>query len=369
MYSRERYERDLRFVEKIEKIATQRIEFIAYFMPLAACVFAHTMYGIMFYAAEVWIMAVFNIFSVLFYILTIVVYRFVKEKVNLVYAAIAEIIVHATVATACVGWAPDFGMLLLMLIPIIFLMPNKKRWLPIAMMIMCLAIYASLRVIYWSRESTIYDIDHSMFATAFFWINMCIGSGVLIFVTTLYTFVNSYTGSKMRVQNEQLRIMASTDPLTKLNNRREMNRVLAETAQLSRQTGNSYVVGIGDIDFFKKVNDTYGHDHGDIVLSKVAEVIAASLPDKASASRWGGEEFLFVIPDCGIEEGAGYADNIVGTVRREVFTSEGIDFSVTMTIGICEAHPDDITDKVISCADSRLYKGKHNGRNHIEYTD
>ena len=369
MYTQEQYGKDLLFVEKIEKLATHKIEFIGYFLPLAACLLTHILYLAMFYSAGIYAMAFFNIFSVLFYAMTILLYRQVSKKIKLVYAAISEIIIHATAATICVGWVSDFGMFLLMIIPIVLLMPNKKRWIPLVTMLVSLAIYAALKIICRDPEHTLYDIEHTFYASFFFVLNMIVGSGVLIYATTIYLFMNRYTECKMRVQNEQLRIMASTDPLTKLSNRREINRKLAEIAQTSHQTGRNYVVGIGDIDFFKKVNDTYGHDYGDIVLTKVAEIIAVTLPDKGSASRWGGEEFLFVIPDSNIREGLKYADSIIRSVSREVFRSGEILFSVTMTIGICEAAPDDITDKIISCADSRLYKGKHNGKNHTEYTD
>ena len=369
MYTQEQYSKDLLFLEKIDKLVARKVEFLAYFFPIAACLGAHTLYFILFTAADVPIMSVFNIFSMTFYAAMIFIFKRVTDKVNIVYAAVAEIIAHATTATACVGWIPDFGMLLLMIIPIVFLMPNKNRKIPVVMMIASLLIYASLRVIYRDSDHTIYNIEHTSYAMIFFVINMVIGSCVLVYVTTIYNIMNRYTECKLSVQNEQLRIMASTDPLTKLSNRREISRRLAEISEASHKNGSNYVVGIGDIDFFKKINDTYGHDYGDIVLTKVAEVISSSLPDNGCAARWGGEEFLFVIPDSDLNEGIRYADSMVGAVSREIFSSDGKDFSVTMTIGICEASPDDTVDKAITCADGRLYKGKRNGKNHTEYTD
>ena len=110
-------------------------------------------------------------------------------------------------------------------------------------------------------------------------------------------------------------------------------------------------------------------DMGDVVLAKVANILAETLPEKGFASRWGGEEFLFVLPDADTEEGVKAADKILQHIRAEVFSAESENFSVTMTIGICEACPGELIDSIITRADQRLYKGKHNGKNHTEYED
>ena len=167
------------------------------------------------------------------------------------------------------------------------------------------------------------------------------------------------------MQTKQLKDMASTDPLTKLNNRRAMNLKLAEVSISSQK----YVIGIGDIDNFKIVNDTYGHDMGDEVLKDVAKTIEETLPDNAAAGRWGGEEFLFVVPDIGIDAGKDIADKILKNISDMVFEHEGKTFSVTMTMGICEGVKDTSIDNMITKADARLYKGKNSGKNHTEFTD
>ena len=189
---------------------------------------------------------------------------------------------------------------------------------------------------------------------------------MLVYVATIFTVINLYKGSLLRVQNDQLRVMASTDPLTRLSNRREMNRRLTE---ICAGSDRRYVIGLADIDNFKKVNDTYGHDQGDTVLSAVAGIMTDSLSENGSASRWGGEEFLFIIPDAGTDEGLKYAESMIKAVSSKQFTSDGKTFSVTMTVGLCEGQQGDNIEKVINRADSRLYKGKHNGKNRVEYTD
>ena len=115
------------------------------------------------------------------------------------------------------------------------------------------------------------------------------------------------------------------------------------------------------------MNDTYGHDTGDEVLSQVAALISQTLPEDASVARWGGEEFLFLIPGQDIVKGKEYADSIINAVRSHEFVADSKVFSVTMTIGICRGTSKDDIYKIISTADNRLYKGKHNGKAHTEF--
>lgn len=368
-YGSKQYDGDLKFIEKIDKRASPRLVFMLYFCPLVACLFAHTLYMILFAMSDVVEMVIFNVFSVLFYAVMIILARSVKEKLNLIYASQGEIIAHAVTATVFVGLMPNFCMFLLMIIPLAFLMPNKHKWVPFIIMLTSVPLYGFLNFYYSTSGHAIHDLSNTQFQPIFYVINIIVGSFVLIYVATIFTILHSYTEAKIRVQNEQLKIMASTDPLTKLSNRREINRRLAEIYKKCTEKGQSFIVGIGDIDNFKNVNDTYGHDMGDVVLASVAEIIGKNLPDDSCASRWGGEEFLFVLPDSGIEEGKAYADRVIEQISKQVHKHGNNEFTVTMTIGICLGTADCNIDSIISCADARLYKGKHNGKNHAEYSD
>ncbi|MBE5959079.1 MAG: GGDEF domain-containing protein [Lachnospiraceae bacterium] len=369
MYSKQEYEKDMQFIAKINNLASRKLEYVAYYFGFVSCLLAHVMYLFIFRHYGVYVMAYFNIFSVIFYIAMIGIVKKVENKINLVYASIAEIIVHASLATVCLGWKPDFGMLLLMLIPIGFLMPNKTHRISILLMLTDLALYGYLRYVYSDASKILYNLDDNIITTILYFINFTIGSVVLIYITTIYTFLNHYTQCKLRVQNEQLRVMATIDPLTKLKNRRAINDEMKKVYDESKETGNTYVLAIGDIDDFKKINDTYGHDYGDIVLKEIAGIIGGNVPVLASVARWGGEEFLLVIPSCNIEKGAKYIEKILSEVRSHTFNKGDNVFKVTMTFGVIEGNAGSSLEKNISHADTRLYKGKNNGKNHAEYTD
>ena len=363
MSSNEQYRSDVQFIEKIDRMLAKRLDYAAYVFAFAACLLAHLLYVILFALSGVRSMTIFNLFSVLFYVVLLFIVHVVKEKLYLVYATLAEIVLHATAATACVGLESNFAMFLLMIIPLAFLMPNKYKYMPFVILFISVPLYGFLNFYYRDNEHVLYDLSTTSYELVFYIINIIVGSGVLIYVAIIFTLMNTYVECKLRIQTEQLKIMASTDPLTKLNNRREIQKKLTEVAEGTED----YIIGIGDIDDFKIVNDTYGHDTGDVVLEAVAMVISDSLPSRASVARWGGEEFLFIIPGSDINEGRKYADNILERIRRKKFSSDGMEFGITMTIGICLGTPGDNVDKIITKADERLYKGKHSGKNHTEF--
>ncbi|MCR5638190.1 MAG: GGDEF domain-containing protein [Lachnospiraceae bacterium] len=362
-------EDDKRFIEKVDRITSEKSEILSYHIGLSSCLIVHTLYLILFYTNGYKEMAIFNIFSVLFYLLTVISVRFIKKRIKLVIYTLIEIIIHASAATFFVGWAPDFGMFLLMIIPILFLMPSSHRSLPFVMMIISLFLYGILRFLYDEPESTKYNLYGTKEGNTFYIINIIVGIFVLVYTTAIYTINNMYTECKLRIQTEQLRIMASIDTLTRLNNRRSMNDYLKDMKAKSKASGKNYVLGIGDIDNFKRVNDTYGHEMGDEVLIAVAATLKEKAPKSACVARWGGEEFLIAIPNSNLDEGVKYAENLIKAIEQIRFKHEDKEFNVTLTLGICEGHPKDVIDNVISTADNRLYKGKKAGKNRVEYTD
>jgi len=367
MTNKTQYEKDVEYIAKIDGMLSKRVEFLAYFVALVACLAAHVLYFALFWTCGVKEMAIFNVGSICFYVSTIILAKRVKEKVNLVYGALTEIIVHATLATIFVGWQPNFAMFLLMIIPIAFLMPNKRKSVPFVIMGISISLYVALH--FWDSTfiSLRYEFEQDYWAVIFFVINAVIGVFVLVYVTYIYTLINLYQESKLRVQNEQLRIMANIDPLTKLNNRRAMGDVLKRIGSESSRSGKSYVLGLGDIDSFKKVNDMYGHDYGDLVLEGVANVIKEMVPGNGCAARWGGEEFLFVIPDSSLQEVAKKTEEILCAVRQMEFKKGEKSFFVTMTFGLSECTGLDGVEAAISKADQFMYYGKNHGKDQVVY--
>lgn len=155
------------------------------------------------------------------------------------------------------------------------------------------------------------------------------------------------------------------DPLTGLLNRRAGRIHLEKCMAKADKDGGSHVtVVMGDIDYFKSVNDQYGHECGDMVLVTISDVLKKHMKDKGVSVRWGGEEFLLVYEN-GRQQALAELEKLMNEIRDIVFTYEGQKFSLTMTFGLEEYQQGENIDAWVKAADDRLYRGKSEGRNRI----
>lgn len=162
-----------------------------------------------------------------------------------------------------------------------------------------------------------------------------------------------------------LREMIEKDMLTKLYSRRIGEIKMRQVQKAAVEEGSRFCVALADIDFFKKFNDTYGHDCGDLVLKEVAAVLAKNMMGKGFAVRWGGEEFLLVYEHCDLNKALAHLEMLKEQVLAcEVHYNEEI-LRVTMTYGIVEGKCEEAIEVSVKGADDLLYQGKMNGRNQI----
>jgi len=157
------------------------------------------------------------------------------------------------------------------------------------------------------------------------------------------------------------------DPLTRLWNRAGGEEFLARQHQVAAQRHEKFCIGMVDIDFFKRINDTYGHSVGDDVLREVARRILRSIRDDDFACRMGGEEFLLVIADPLATDAIAVAQKVRETIRGTPVESEGHSIRVTISMGLAYFDPAELvaTEEVIRLADAGLYRAKQNGRDRI----
>ena len=162
-------------------------------------------------------------------------------------------------------------------------------------------------------------------------------------------------------KNSMLDSLARTDELTGLNNR----RAVMEFINLPIEKTGKYSVIMADIDDFKKINDTYGHDEGDKVLVSLAEIFRENVRNSDIVCRWGGEEILVILMKCCLDDAQKIAEKIRNAINSEnLIQIDGTDAKVTMTFGI--AYADHVGGQdVIKAADHNLYQGKNNGKNCI----
>ena len=187
-----------------------------------------------------------------------------------------------------------------------------------------------------------------------------------IVIAFLALSVNSYYFRVASfVSEKQMEALANADQLTGLTNRRGILRKLNAQHDLFTRNGTCFTLVLSDIDHFKKFNDTYGHDCGDYVLQGVAQLMQDRLRQYDVVSRWGGEEFLIMLPDTEVGAAIGVAEEIRRAIESEKFNFNGQSLSVTMTFGVAQHQTDDSIDNTIKRADDVLYHGKENGRNRV----
>jgi diguanylate cyclase len=172
--------------------------------------------------------------------------------------------------------------------------------------------------------------------------------------------------SHLRQNLEVVRKESLTDALTGLANRKMFDEELRKGVMNAMEEGSSYCVAMTDIDFFKKFNDTYGHQTGDQVLKLVAQILSGNVKGKDLAARYGGEEFILLLPDTELDQAQMLCEKIRLAVssKRIRDKKSGQDMgNITLSIGISKHRPGEKLNEFIHRADEGLYFAKGNGRN------
>ncbi len=167
-----------------------------------------------------------------------------------------------------------------------------------------------------------------------------------------------------RAQARLMRL-ANTDEVTGTANRRAIHDMLIEVKRSAELSGGRFSVALADLDDFKAVNDNYGHDCGDAVLREVCRRSATVLRKSDAMGRWGGEEFLLVLPRTGMEEAAEVAERLRQNICESPVEYQGQSVTVSTTIGVAEFQPGEDDSSLIARADRFLYEGKRSGKNRV----
>lgn len=168
---------------------------------------------------------------------------------------------------------------------------------------------------------------------------------------------------ELQVANVELAHIARYDALTGLHNRRAFNDYLSYLFTQMSRTQQTYAVLLMDIDFFKKVNDTFGHETGDQVLQRVAEILPTALRITDFVARLGGEEFIALLPATSLDGAAILAEKIRSTIEQEQII---VNHAISLSIGVSVVLLDDTDmNDAIRRADKNLYMAKQQGRNRV----
>jgi len=301
------------------------------------------------------ILAWVNVVSVTMYV---VAYRALGRKQNGLAIGLiwAEVIIHAGLGILLIGWESGFHYYLLMFIPALFVSMGLRA--AAVSLIALWSYYVALYLVMWITEPLQPIAPGALLAVYLF--NLSV-------VFAMFSYLSFFYLTMVTTANRKLRRMATTDSLTGLFNRRHMTYLAEKELSRFQRSGHPVAFLVLDIDHFKAINDRHGHETGDRVLVEVAGIIEAQLRTQDLIARWGGEEFLAVLPDTGLESAQASAERVrKALLSHDWLAKTGEPIDLTISAGVSEFRRDDDLNSAISRADRALYRSKEGGRNRVE---
>lgn len=231
---------------------------------------------------------------------------------------------------------------------------QTKKWLILYLIILTFLVYFNTSI-----EASSLGIPGNI-TLLFFTLN------ISIITLSIYTLFLNYIKSEEQLR-EELYHLVNTDTLTNIPNRRAINqKIHNELTRFKREKVN-FCLMLLDIDHFKKINDTYGHEIGDRVLFKFAKFLHTSVPSLDFVGRYGGEEFIIILPETSIENARIFGEQLIKKcAQNSISTSKGnCQFSVSIGLSFINETDQKMSD-IINRADEALYVAKKNGRNQLQ---
>ncbi len=323
-------------------------------------------YMVIFWKYKADILLYYTYFTTVNFIFACVMLK--KRKIKAyIYSTFGGIFGMMILAVICLGWEFGFqqyciGFVASLIFTDYYMSRNRKiTKRTIAIVTFNVMLYFGLRL--WTYEHPyIYEMDNVWLTRGFFIINSMLGFAFLIGYSLIYS-------STVRRLENSLREMANVDPLTGICNRRKMHQILKFSLEHKEIIPYQAVVAMMDVDFFKKVNDTYGHDVGDEVLLSLAHLLFEKQEsvDGFYVSRWGGEEFLVFYERYNKkqEEIISDFDSLRKQIQDMVVKVGNKEIQITVTMGLAFYKEGETIHNLIKRADDNLYEGKNTGRNRV----
>lgn len=185
------------------------------------------------------------------------------------------------------------------------------------------------------------------------------------FLSAFYEHSRQTSFNIVKDLSDKFEKQAQQDTLTRLPNRRGIQQFIEFESARARRQKKPLTLILCDIDRFKRVNDQYGHDGGDVVLKHVSDLFKASIREQDGVARWGGEEFLFVLPDTEESNAVVLAEKVRETLATSPVDIQQKNVVITASFGVAQIDFEQGLDKALTLADKALYKAKEKGRNKV----
>jgi len=322
----------------------------------------HVLFMALFFGLGVWSLGVVNVASVLSYLLALLLLR--RGHVDAPFAiGGVEVVAHASLVTLVLGIRPGFFVYLPLLTVLTFLNPRtslrtKVLW-GLVQALMFMAVVATAETF---RPVLALDPAALRMLMVF---NAALFVGSLSFLTHVVSEAARSAERDLRAALARVDEMARADALTGLLNRRAMSELLDAEATRVERHGRPFAVLVADLDDFKGINDAYGHPVGDHALRCVASRLLGAVRAQDQVARWGGEEFLLLLPETDLDTGTSVAGRLREAMAASTLQIDALDIRATATFGVAVFEQGDTVFDTIRNADRALYAGKEAGKDRV----
>ena len=332
-----------------------------------AVIVVHVMMVFLFHVMGVWQLSLYNIIVTAYYSYCYTIVREGKVRQGYILTFF-EIVVQMVFSTLIIGWDVGFYAYVIALIPLYYYINmflgrgSDHPFTPFLWAMITFAVFLGTFIM-GLHVTPVMVLSHPQSVSVFVF-NTFFAFQLIAWMSHFLVLGYKKSLNAMAERNATLDEAAGHDPLTKLFNRRTMEESLDTALEAAKKSGTLFSLVMGDIDFFKKINDTYGHDCGDEALVAVADILKACVRDGDIVCRWGGEEFLLLIAG-NRSVATTVAERIRSRIENNVVEFEGNKIKFTMTLGVSTYAPGYSLDALVSQADENLYYGKEHGRNQV----
>jgi len=304
----------------------------------------------------------YNIISIAVFFSCIILNRKGRHAVAFGLAFV-EINLHTYITTHYLGWESGFYQYILLLAPLVFFNPI---WSLLIKIFSSAILISSYTILFNNYHEQLYGVILYNNALGHYLLYINTITTVILYsaIGYYYSQAANLSENKLRMAQQEAEWLANTDTLTHIGNRRAMSREIEREVSRAKRTQQSFIIALCDIDNFKILNDTYGHEYGDHVLVTVATLLNDSIRQHDHVARWGGEEFMILLPETSADEGMKIIDRLRQSITANNHNYKGKEYpGITMTFGLCQFNNTVNINDCINSADQAMYEGKEQGKN------
>lgn len=316
----------------------------------------HTIQALVFFRYSLLIPAVYNCFSVAFYILMLYFTHRKMYRVTVCSIHI-ECCLFAIFCVISCGWGSGIELYLLAMSSLVYFCPFNHKFVAYIFSIVELTVFMVLRI-YTYYHNPIYGSLPKLAKIAYYIFNTLACFFIILYASYSSNISAVVTNIRLRSENKNLSAMANSDFLTALPSRRSF---FQSVKALSPDT--PVIAAIGDLDDFKNINDSFGHNSGDYVLRTVGHLINSCCDHHSIACRWGGEEFVILFHNYSLSDAVADLENLRDKIAAYAYEYDAQVINATITFGVYSGSVQEGVEALINEADKYLYNGKQNGKN------